>query len=51
MYIARRLDIEAIKYMVKKGFKPPVYMSANRLGGDEANAALIEKYFNRIKLL
>jgi uncharacterized phosphosugar-binding protein len=51
MYIARRLDIEAIKYMVKKGFKPPVYMSANRIGGDEANAALIEKYFNRIKLL
>lgn len=51
MYIARRLDIEAIKYMVGKGFEPPVYMSANRVGGDEANAKLIEKYFNRIKLL
>lgn len=51
MYIARRLDIEAIQYMVGKGFEPPVYMSANRVGGDEANAALIDRYWNRIKLL
>ncbi len=50
-YIVRRIEIEAVKYMVAKGHTPPVYMSANRIGGDEANAALIEKYFHRIKLL
>ena len=51
MYIARRLDIEATKYMAGKGFEAPVYLSANRVGGDEANEKLIEKYYNRIKLL
>lgn len=50
-YIVRRIEIEAVKYMVAEGHTPPVYMSANRIGGDEANAALIDKYYNRIKLL
>jgi len=50
-FIARRMDIEAIKYMVGRGFKPPVYMSANRPGGDEANEELINKYYHRIKNL
>jgi uncharacterized phosphosugar-binding protein len=50
-YIVRRMEIDAIEYMVSKGFQPPVYMSANRVGGDEANIKLIEKYFYRIKHL
>jgi len=50
-YIVRRMEIEAIKYMVAKGHTPPVLMSANREGGDQANTALIDKYFNRVKLL
>jgi uncharacterized phosphosugar-binding protein len=51
MYIVRRMEIEAVTYMVEKGFEPPVFMSANRVGGDEANAKLIDRYFYRIKLL
>ncbi len=50
-FIVRRMEIESVKYMVSKGFEPPVYMSANCVGGDEANEKLIDKYFNRIKLL
>jgi uncharacterized phosphosugar-binding protein len=50
-YIVRRIEIEACKYMLGKGFKPPVWMSANRVGGDEANARYQEEYFYRIKLL
>lgn len=50
-FIARRMEIEAIEYMVRKGFKPPVYMSANRVGGDQANEELINRYYHRIKNL
>jgi uncharacterized phosphosugar-binding protein len=50
-YIVRRMEIDAVEYMVGTGFTPPIYMSANRVGGDEMNKKLIDKYFNRIKLL
>jgi len=50
-YIIRRMEIESVAYMLSKGFKPPVFMSANRIEGDEANKALEEKYYNRIKNL
>lgn len=50
-YIVRRMELEAVEYMLAKGVKPPIYMSANRVGGDEANKELINKYFNRIKHL
>jgi uncharacterized phosphosugar-binding protein len=50
-YIVRRIEIEACKYMLGKGFKPPVWMSANRVGGDEANARYQEEYYHRIKNL
>ncbi len=50
-FIVRRMEIEAVKYMVGQGFEPPVFMSANRVGGDEANKKLIDKYYHRIKLL
>jgi uncharacterized phosphosugar-binding protein len=50
-YIVRRIEIETIKYMVNKGVTPKVWMSANRVGGDEANTKYVEEYFNRIKNL
>ena len=50
-YIVRRIEIEAIKYMLDKGFTPPVWVSANTLGGDEANKKYQDEYFYRIKLL
>jgi len=50
-YIVRRIEIEAVEYMVAKGFAPDVWVSANTVGGDEANAAYQAKYYNRIKLL
>ena len=50
-YIAHRLEIEAVKICVERGITPPVWKSANEPGGDQANAALLEKYSPRIKSL
>ena len=50
-YIVRRIEIESIKYMVEKGFKPPVWVSANTVGGDKANKKYQDDYFYKIKLL
>jgi len=36
---------------VNKGVTPKVWISANRVGGDEANAKYVEEYFYRIKNL
>ena len=40
-----------VENLVKKGITPPVWMSGNMPGGDEANKKYIEKYFERIKHL
>jgi len=45
------LMIEAVKALVKMGVSPPLWMSANLPGGDEANRKLEEKYIPRIKHL
>jgi uncharacterized phosphosugar-binding protein len=50
-YIVRRIEIEAIEYMLSKGFDPPVWVSANLPGGDVANERYIEKYYNKVKLM
>ncbi|MCX6090663.1 MAG: sugar isomerase domain-containing protein [Candidatus Atribacteria bacterium] len=50
-YIVRRMEIETIKYMVSKGVTPKVWMSANCVGGDQANAQYVKEYFHRIKNL
>lgn len=50
-YIVRRLEEEAIRYCVERGFTPPVWCSANTVNGDELNAALEEKYWYRCKML
>ncbi len=43
--------VETVKTLLQKGFEPPVWMSANMPGGDEANRKWEEKYFGRIKHL
>lgn len=50
-YIVRRMEIEAVKYLLDNDFTPPMWMSANVVGGDEANEEYIDKYYNRVKHL
>jgi len=45
------LVIETIKLLVERGVTPPVWMSANLPGGDEANKAWEDKYASRVKHL
>jgi uncharacterized phosphosugar-binding protein len=45
------LMIETVKRLMEKGVQPPLWMSANLPGGDEANRSLEEKYIPRIKHL
>ncbi|MCX7787232.1 MAG: SIS domain-containing protein [Spirochaetes bacterium] len=45
------LMVETVKALVSLGVKPPVWMSANLPGGDEANRAYEEKYRPLIKHL
>ena len=50
-YIAHLLEIETVKQCIDRGIMPPVWSSANTPGGDEKNAAYLEKYKPRIKML
>lgn len=50
-YIAHLLEIECVKQCIERGIVPPVWSSANTPGGDEKNAAYLEKYKPRIKML
>ncbi|HEB31725.1 MAG TPA: sugar isomerase domain-containing protein [Spirochaetes bacterium] len=50
-YIVRRIEIEAVKHMISKGFDPPVWVSANVQGGDAINEEYIKKYYNKVKLM
>ena len=50
-YIAHLLEIETVRLCIQKGVTPPVWSSANTPGGDEKNAAYLEKYKPRIKML
>ena len=45
------LVIETIKLLVERGVTPPVWMSANLPGGDEANKTWEDKYASRVKHL
>ena len=45
------LVVETARYLVSKGFTPPVFRSGNMPGGDEYNKALIEKYTGKAILL
>ena len=50
-YIAHLLEIECVRQCVERGITPPVWSSANTPGGDEKNAAYLEKYRPRVKML
>lgn len=50
-YIAHLLEIETVAMCVDAGIAPPVWTSANTPGGDEKNAAYLEKYRPRVKML
>ena len=50
-YIAHMLEIECVKECQRRGIKAPCWSSANTPGGDEKNAAYLEKYSPRIKML
>ncbi len=45
------LMLKAAEKLVEIGVAPPIWTSANMPGGDEANKALEEKYFARVKHL
>ena len=49
--IAHWLEIECVRICVERGIEPPLWSSANVPGGDEKNAAYLEKYRPRIKML
>lgn len=50
-YIAHLLEIACVNACVKRGVTPPVWNSANAPGGDEKNAAYLDKYRPRVKML
>jgi uncharacterized phosphosugar-binding protein len=50
-YIVRRIEIEAVRHMLARGFEPPLWVSANVAGGDEVNERYIERYFHAIKAM
>lgn len=50
-YIAHLLEISTVRQCIERGITPPVWSSANTPGGDEKNAAYLEKYSPRIKML
>ena len=49
-YIVRRMEIEAVKHMIDRGYKPPIWVSANLPGGDEVNQGYIDEDYDRVKL-
>lgn len=50
-FVVNLLVIETVKALVAVGVEPPLWMSANLPGGDEANRKLEEKYIPLIKHL
>ena len=50
-YIAHMLEIECVKECQLRGITAPCWSSANTPGGDQKNAAYLEKYSPRIKML
>ncbi|MGI9862958.1 SIS domain-containing protein [Moorella naiadis] len=50
-FILNSLMAETVDLLVKEGITPPIWMSGNATGGDEANARFIERFKGRIKKL
>jgi uncharacterized phosphosugar-binding protein len=43
--------VAAMELLIQEGVTPPIWMSGNAPGGDEANARFIERFKGRIKKL
>lgn len=50
-YVLNSLVAETVEVLVHEGITPPIWMSGNATGGDEANARFIERFKGRIKKL
>lgn len=50
-YLLNSLVAETIGLLVEEGIQPPIWMSGNATGGDEANARFIGRFKDRIKKL
>jgi uncharacterized phosphosugar-binding protein len=50
-FLLNVLVAETVQLLVQEGIKPPIWMSGNATGGDEANAKFIERFKGRIKKL
>lgn len=50
-FLLNSLAAETVNILVKEGIQPPIWMSGNALGGDEANARFISRFKGRIKKL
>jgi uncharacterized phosphosugar-binding protein len=50
-FLLNSLVAETVDLLVKEGLTPPIWMSGNASGGDEANARFIERFKGRIKKL
>lgn len=45
------LVFETCKYLISKGYTPPIFRSGNMPGGDEYNKHLLDMYSDKVKLL
>ncbi len=51
VFAVNYLVMETCKYLVSKGYTPPIFRSGNMPGGDEYNRHLVEKYSGKAVLL
>lgn len=49
-YLVRRIEEEAIKYIIRNGQEPEVFWSGNIVGGMERNNEYERRYFSRLKV-
>ena len=49
-YIVRRIEEEAVRYMLSKGVTPKIWVSSNVLSGDDDNAELEEEAWHKVKM-
>ncbi|MFC5402959.1 sugar isomerase domain-containing protein [Cohnella soli] len=50
-FLLNCLIAETVNLLIKEGITPPIWMSGNMTGGDEANARFIHRFKNRIRVL
>lgn len=50
-YLLNTLVAETVQLLLDEGVSPPIWMSGNAPGGDEANAQFIEKFKGEVKKL